>query len=252
MKKSIAIKLPILAMSLAVSSAHAFTDITGPLSLDFSGTVSNSTPRWLAQIPAEIATKASSFNTDILNANKDQGNLVWSDVWNLPVLEMVMSAPAQRQTGLDAVVQIGNSDNTANPSKQFTLQVQGDNGEAGELVMTVEEGSALLGRAFASAQEQYIGYYANTNYGTGLNAVELASTSSAFTELKNKTGLDYLGTDMSISRTDPDITGASDGASKGEFVASRSYLLTNIQLIFPENNVPNTWTASMPMTVSYR
>ncbi|MEZ9360454.1 hypothetical protein AB4175_11295 [Vibrio cyclitrophicus] len=240
-KSTIAIAL----MAATASSAYAFTDATGGAwsgSLDFDGTISNTNPLWEFEVPPDMTLYVSEGvedgeNTEFALTALDDAVLFHGNIKS----RLPQGGPGMVPDIMFSGVEV--SVNTVEGSSEVSITLPANDGEAdlGEVTLSVAAGAVFKVMDATDGDVLRMGNE-NDNPTAGARATErLMQVPEVDDNVE-----DGVATDVDYAAVDSALV---EAMIVDQFHA-RAFVSKSAVVSFPSANIPTTWSASLPITVT--
>lgn len=261
MKKSVlaVTTLTVMVVSGMANAAFTDTDASGNWTgnLEFSGTITNTTPVWTYQIPDATVVAAKDWEVERQRGTVSGTNTSFSFAKNITVLEGVMKEPVpSARPGLQPVITFGNQGSeyrwdtsvkrgTGVTKLSVTAKASGNHviGVTGQLQMTLSTEFAAQAEINLSGPK-VDAWFTPASY-NGSDAYALLKSQPYYDQLYNGIAL----IDDSTRANSSEILGKYD---QGVTNASAALVVkaTEFSLTFPTASIPNAWTATLPISIT--
>ncbi len=235
----------ILSTLLMAGSANAamLTVANGNFSgqLDFSGTITDTTPIWMWKIPEATKNAATGWIVDVRNGVAVDSNTTWTFP-SKPALNLIqgfMKYPiSEGAIGVTPLIKVGPIDSATTLDgtlQTITLVANGKD---------ISDGDVAAGEMALKVQGFLGGIY---NNGQKFGAVEAQTVianqdnfSTNYPTLVNGTG--------SFSEAETEFTKTENKNLSGGYLVR----ISDYSLTFPTNSIPTTWNTIIPVTVTMK
>lgn len=244
MKKTL-LATSVLSTLLMVGSANAamLKSTNGNFSgqLDFSGTITDTTPSWMWEIPEATKNAATGWSVDVSDGVDADSNTTWTFP-SKPALDLIqgfMKKPiSEGAIGVTPLIKVGPSDSATTLDgtlQTITLVADGKNKSnssvtTGEMVLKVQGflgGVYNTGQKFGAVEAQAI-------------VAKQVDFSTNYPTLVNGTG--------SFSEAEAEFTKVENKNLSGAYLVK----ISDYSLTFPKGIIPATWNTILPVTVTMK
>ena len=256
MKKTLLALVTASALIVSGSALAAFADATqgegsgANAQIKITGTVANTNPNWMWQIPAAAQGSVTDVALKRITGVAVGDNTEFAiSKTEMSILEGYMSTPSPTGVaGITPVITIGGKDMAEVDCSMIaggcSVEISATNGgaTAGKIIAHLE----------ASAAAAFIGGTNGDSYITGAEvgdgsreALEVLRTQGSFNE-------SYPGVQATIGLTYRGMEALLSNVNSKKISNSRVVMLASSKLVVPTDAIPDTWAATLPMTISLK
>ncbi|MFS1899769.1 hypothetical protein BCU22_022625 (plasmid) [Vibrio cyclitrophicus] len=248
-KSTIAIAL----MAATAGSAYAFTDATGGAwsgSLDFDGTISNTNPLWEFEVPPEtviLTTDMTQYvsegvvngeNTEFALTTLDDAVLFHGNIKAVLPQGIPGMVPDIMFSGVEVSV------DAVEGSSEVSITLPANDGDAdtGTITFSIGSGAAVM----TGTASSNIGVWYNGDD----NPVAGAAAHALLMQIPGLGDIYPGGEPVYTTSPYENIDGWIDNEDYNNQFHARAFVSKSAVVSFPSANIPTTWSASLPITVT--
>ena len=254
MKKTLLALATASALIVSGSALAAFADATqgegANAQIKITGTVANTNPNWMWQIPAAAQGSVTDVALKLVTGVSVGDNTEFAiSKTKMSILEGYMSRPSPTGgAGITPVITIGGKDMAEVDCSMIaggcSVEISATNGgaAAGKIIAHLEASAAA---AFIGETNGY-SYITGAEVGDGSReALEVLRTQGSFNE-------SYPGVQATIGLTYRGMEALLSNVNSKKISNSRVVMLASSKLVVPTDAIPDTWAATLPMTISLK